>query len=261
MATPPLLWPASGLTVRRSHHPVCPTSPPPQESVPTHLTGDAKRIVQVLCNLLVNSARYTPEGGTITLRVAARELSADDRDSAAEGGGGDAEHKVALLVVSVQDTGMGLSPDNIDRVFEPWVQEEKAKTMNYGGCGLGLAVCRLSAPCTQAPRRRHTPHAGPCPVADHPGSPNRVLLSPAQICKRLASAMHGTITAQSAGVGLGTTVTLKLPLQARAHTRADTQQDGSFTLLRTRRRRRPALTASLPGLPRCPRTWRRRACP
>lgn len=38
------------------------------------------------------------------------------------------------------DTGMGLSPENIDRVFEPWVQEEQAKGMNYGGCGLGLAV-------------------------------------------------------------------------------------------------------------------------
>ena len=82
--------------------------------------GDAHRIRQVLHNLLSNAIKFTQHGG-ITLKV-------------------DASGGMARFVVS--DTGCGISPDRIDKLFEKFVQEDASTTRRYGGSGLGLAICR-----------------------------------------------------------------------------------------------------------------------
>ena len=85
------------------------------------LDVDPDRIAQVLHNLLSNALRFTPDGGRITLEA---------RDS------GDAVH------LSVRDSGPGISPEDVDRVFERFYRTDKARQRSGGGTGLGLAIAR-----------------------------------------------------------------------------------------------------------------------
>ena len=86
--------------------------------------ADLTRIRQVLFNLLSNSSKFT-EQGTIELKVfRAREDGAD------------------RVYFQVCDTGIGMTPDQLDKVFEPFVQAESSTTRKFGGTGLGLTICR-----------------------------------------------------------------------------------------------------------------------
>jgi two-component system CheB/CheR fusion protein len=91
---------------------------PPQ---PVWVRGDGVRLAQVISNLLNNAARYTPRGGSVSLRVT--EEGAD-------------------ALVLVEDTGVGLSPGVLERIFEPFVQAEGGASRAAGGLGIGLALSR-----------------------------------------------------------------------------------------------------------------------
>ncbi|HSV55376.1 MAG TPA: ATP-binding protein [Burkholderiaceae bacterium] len=91
---------------------------------PVQLRTDAMRLRQVLMNLLSNAAKFTSDG-TITLRV--RRQS--------EGG---REH----VAFEVQDTGIGMTPEQMSNLFQPFTQADSATTRRYGGTGLGLAISR-----------------------------------------------------------------------------------------------------------------------
>ncbi len=84
------------------------------------IKADVNKIIWVLTNLVGNALRYTNEGGSITVR---------------------AIRKGARLLVSVKDTGKGISPEHHDQVFQKYVQ---IKDDDYpsGGAGLGLAICK-----------------------------------------------------------------------------------------------------------------------
>jgi signal transduction histidine kinase len=86
---------------------------------PLYVRGDRLRLAQVFSNLLNNSAKYTEPGGTVTL-TAARE------DSQA--------------VVCVRDTGVGIPPDVLPRVFELFTQVDRTLNRSQGGLGIGLAL-------------------------------------------------------------------------------------------------------------------------
>ncbi|MCJ2007836.1 ATP-binding protein, partial [Methylobacterium sp. J-092] len=88
---------------------------------------DATKLRQCVFNLLSNAAKFT-EGGTITL-TAAREVNLT----------GD------WLRFTVQDTGIGMSPEQVGRLFERFTQADESTTRNYGGTGLGLALSRAFA--------------------------------------------------------------------------------------------------------------------
>ena len=83
--------------------------------------GDPTRLSQVLSNLLTNAAKYTSPGGHITLRA-------------------EADHEE--IVVRVRDTGIGIAPDQLPRIFDLFVQERQAVDRAQGGLGLGLAIVR-----------------------------------------------------------------------------------------------------------------------
>ena len=83
--------------------------------------GDPVRLEQVLCNLLQNAIKYTPQGGLLSLTVAT------------EGNEG---------VVRVKDTGIGLSPEMLQTIFEPFAQVESSRQRSEGGLGLGLPLVR-----------------------------------------------------------------------------------------------------------------------
>ncbi len=86
--------------------------------------SDLTKIRQTLFNLLSNAAKFT-EGGTIT-------LSARRQDQ--EGG--------AAIVMTVSDSGIGMSPEQLAKVFDPFSQAEAETTSKYGGTGLGLSISR-----------------------------------------------------------------------------------------------------------------------
>ena len=123
-------------------------------STPVWVLGDNTRLVQVVSNLLVNAARYTPLHGVLTLRLSTTEGQAQ---------------------VAVQDNGVGIAPELAIHVFEFFVQAKRSTDGVMGGLGLGLSLV-----------------------------------------KSMVEAHGGKVGVHSAGLGLGATFTLSLPLFAAA---------------------------------------------
>jgi two-component sensor histidine kinase len=86
---------------------------------PIWIEADAARVEQIVVNLLSNAVKYTPEGGQIWLTV-----TTEGRDA----------------VLRVRDTGIGISPELLPRVFDLFTQSERALDRSDGGLGIGLAL-------------------------------------------------------------------------------------------------------------------------
>ena len=95
------------------------------EEVPAAIVGDATRLRQVLLNLLSNAVKFT-ERGEVVVHVDAKRA-------------GTSSHRVHL---AVRDTGIGIPPDRMDRLFESFSQVDASTTRRYGGTGLGLAISK-----------------------------------------------------------------------------------------------------------------------
>ncbi|MEB3233299.1 MAG: PAS domain S-box protein, partial [Leptolyngbyaceae bacterium] len=103
--------------------------------LPSHLPDvnlDERRIRQVLINLLNNAVKFTPEGGRITLAV--RLEKTENRRPKAE--------EFPTLHIAITDTGIGIAPDHLNRLFQPFVQIDGALNRQYTGTGLGLALVK-----------------------------------------------------------------------------------------------------------------------
>ena len=98
--------------------------------------GDEDRVRQILVNLLSNALKFTEPGGRVTVRC----RSIEDADPTAEviGAG-------PWITVEVEDTGIGIAPEQLDRVFDPFVQVDDKNTRKEGGTGLGLTISRKFA--------------------------------------------------------------------------------------------------------------------
>lgn len=86
--------------------------------------GDAQRVAQIVTNLVGNAIKFTRSGGVTV------ELS---------------RNSVGLLVISVQDTGIGIAADKLERIFQPFAQADAAIAGEFGGTGLGLSITRSLA--------------------------------------------------------------------------------------------------------------------
>ena len=95
-----------------------------ERSVPGVIIGDPNRLRQILSNLLINAVKFT-ERGEVKLSISAQRL--------------DAAHEIRF---AVQDTGIGISPDQMNRLFQPFSQVDSTITRNYGGVGLGLVISK-----------------------------------------------------------------------------------------------------------------------
>jgi len=93
--------------------------------VPRLLRGDEGRLRQVLANLMGNALKFTPRG-EVSLRV-----TIENRDQ-----------ENAWLRFTVRDSGIGIAPDKLSRLFEKFSQVDASVTRHYGGTGLGLAICK-----------------------------------------------------------------------------------------------------------------------
>jgi signal transduction histidine kinase/ActR/RegA family two-component response regulator len=116
---------------------------------PLYVRADRARLVQCLCNLLNNSAKYTDPGGEIMLTVT------DVPDN---------------ITFEIRDNGAGISPELLPQIFEPFTQGDRSLDRSHGGLGIGLSIV-----------------------------------------KRLVDMHQGTVSAASAGLGSGTTFSIRLP--------------------------------------------------
>lgn len=94
-------------------------------TLPPLLIGDAARIRQIVLNLLGNAVKFTPKGGVLM----AAQMIKKDKDA-------------VLVKISVRDTGIGISPEMAERLFEPFIQADEQTTRRFGGTGLGLAISK-----------------------------------------------------------------------------------------------------------------------
>jgi PAS domain S-box-containing protein len=95
------------------------------DAVPAMMLGDPVALRQILSNLVGNAVKFT-ESGMVTVTVGARDVGTD----------------AATLDVAVADTGVGIAPDEIDRIFNEFTQASYETAMRFGGSGLGLAITR-----------------------------------------------------------------------------------------------------------------------
>jgi PAS domain S-box-containing protein len=96
-----------------------------EPGVPPFVIGDPVAIRQILTNLVGNAIKFT-DSGSVALTVAAREVATD----------------AVTLAIAVADTGIGMAPDVLDRIFNEFTQASYETAMRFGGTGLGLAITR-----------------------------------------------------------------------------------------------------------------------
>jgi PAS domain S-box-containing protein len=96
---------------------------------PLWLHADATRLEQVLVNLLTNAAKYTDKGGRIWLSVGPEESAGTGADAAAP-----------MAVVRVRDSGIGIAPELLPRIFDLFTQAERSIDRSQGGLGIGLCL-------------------------------------------------------------------------------------------------------------------------
>ncbi|WP_424810410.1 PAS-domain containing protein [Roseococcus sp. YIM B11640] len=126
------------------------------------LRADERRLRQVLLNLLSNATKFTPQGGQVTLS---------------------ARLATPGLVIEVKDTGIGIEPKDLARVFEPFTQLDSALSRRFPGSGLGLHLCRALIEAQGGTLElESTPGQGTTAritfPADHLLAPDRVLVQP-----------------------------------------------------------------------------------
>lgn len=102
------------------------------DEIPSHIQGDVTRLRQVLVNLISNGIKFTNEG-EVFVQVKAGSSTAQTGAGATDS---------LQLQFSVRDTGIGIPPNRIDRLFKSFSQADASTTRQYGGTGLGLAISR-----------------------------------------------------------------------------------------------------------------------
>ncbi len=95
------------------------------DKVPVYVKADETRLLQILSNLTSNALKFT-ENGSVKISVKPVSVSSDSTE----------------LEVRVRDTGIGISPSNLEKLFNAFQQVDNSTSKNYGGTGLGLAISR-----------------------------------------------------------------------------------------------------------------------
>jgi PAS domain S-box-containing protein len=103
---------------------------------PHRVNGDISRLQQVLWNLLKNSIKFTPQGGCVGIRCYREQ---------------------AHVIIEVNDSGIGIKPESISRIFNAFEQEDQRVTRQFGGLGLGLAIARCLVEMHDGTITAHSP--------------------------------------------------------------------------------------------------------
>ncbi len=109
-----------------------------EPDVPVWILGDVTRLRQVIVNLVNNAVKFTPSGSiSLEIRRATRAPTPLGFDP-----GLVPDPARVILEFTVRDTGIGIPPDRLDRLFKAFSQVDSSTTRKYGGTGLGLAICQ-----------------------------------------------------------------------------------------------------------------------
>jgi PAS domain S-box-containing protein len=109
---------------------------------------DERRMRQVLINLLSNAVKFTPDGGKVTITTGCSPIEAEATPC-----------QSGKIHIAVADTGIGIAPEKLSRLFQPFVQIDSALNRRYQGTGLGLALVKRIVEL----------HGGQVSVTSHPG--------------------------------------------------------------------------------------------
>ena len=129
------------------------------------MLADERKLKQIVYNLLSNAVKFVPEGGTVTLHARRCTRAEVNLDGALPGRlvalppGEDVE----FLAITVEDTGVGIAGEHLQKLFEPFMQVESSVARHQGGTGLGLSLVRRFAEL----------HGGTVGVASRPGAGSR----------------------------------------------------------------------------------------
>jgi signal transduction histidine kinase/ActR/RegA family two-component response regulator len=105
----------------------------------SHVLVDSSRMTQVFWNLLQNACKFTSTGGSIDVRVYNEDRPLRSPNVVSPNGDKD---RLCQVVVEVADTGMGISPETLPKIFNAFEQGERSRGQGFGGLGLGLAISR-----------------------------------------------------------------------------------------------------------------------
>ena len=100
-----------------------------ETAVPQRIVSDPIRLRQILINLLGNAVKFTPEGGSVTLAIALL----------------DAPNQEPHMRFAVRDTGIGMTQEQMEKLFRPFTQADTSTTRRFGGTGLGLTISKRLA--------------------------------------------------------------------------------------------------------------------
>jgi PAS domain S-box-containing protein len=147
--------------------------------IPALILGDRTRLQQVLVNLISNAVKFTEDG---EVRVVLRLLAVHTLRADVDGSGSRCE-----IGVCVEDTGVGIPPDKLDSIFEPFVQGDSSTARRYGGTGLGLAIAK----------RLVQAMGGSIDIESEPGAGTKVcfnfLAEPAIPLSRVSASQHAPL--------------------------------------------------------------------
>ncbi len=106
--------------------------------------ADREGLREILDNLVDNAIKYTPEGGAVTIAWQSEERGAGSEEQGAEGRepASSIEHPASSILLSIRDTGIGIKPQDQERVFERFYRVDKARSRELGGTGLGLSIVK-----------------------------------------------------------------------------------------------------------------------
>jgi PAS domain S-box-containing protein len=118
------------------------------DGIPREVQADERKLKQIIYNLLSNAVKFTPDGGSVTL--SARHLPFWDGEWYTRDGeavemaldGNDRLRMGAVIEISVQDTGVGIRHEDLERIFDPFEQGDNSASRRYQGTGLGLSLSR-----------------------------------------------------------------------------------------------------------------------
>jgi two-component system phosphate regulon sensor histidine kinase PhoR len=101
--------------------------------LPCRVKADREALREILDNLLDNAIKYTPEGGSVSVSWRSEERGTRSENGALDG---------SVVCIAVRDSGIGIKPEDQERVFERFYRVDKARSRELGGTGLGLSIVK-----------------------------------------------------------------------------------------------------------------------
>ncbi len=101
-------------------------------SIPEKITADERKIKQIMYNLLSNAIKFTPDGGKVTVSAELCHFHSDEGNAPSREG----------IKISVTDTGIGIQPGDLERIFNPFEQVDQTTSRQFQGTGLGLSLSK-----------------------------------------------------------------------------------------------------------------------